>query len=286
MKTTHYITRFLNSKQAAGISANTIANYKRTLTRYTTHYPNWPPAVDDLEQYLTQRRAQVQPITANGDWRVLSTFLGWCHRRGYIEQNPINQMEKPRRIKTVPKAAPRGVIKKLFAAIDAQAAAGDLWAIRDRAMFRLTYDTGARASEISGIKRVDVDLSLPAIYVTGKGSQQRFLFFSRKTAGAIQDWLNVHPGNPALFVTQINTPIKRGKIYNALQKWCRSTEITLTVHQLRHSYATHALRNGIDIRLVQKHLGHSTISTTEMYLAATDDELRYAQLKLSPGLDV
>lgn len=283
---TDAIQRFLLSKQAAGLAASSVINYRRCLTRFATQYHTWPPCPDEIEAYLAQRRAQVKPITANGDYRALAVFFNWCHRRKIITENPLDIIEKPRRVKTIPKAAPRDVIKKLFTAIDAQAAAGDLWAIRDRALFRLAYDTGARATELATIQRADVDLLLPAIYTIGKGGQQRWLFFSRKTAAALQDWLNVHPGSPALFTTQINTPISRARIYYALQNWCRAINITLTVHQLRHSYATHALRKGIDIRLVQKQLGHSNISTTAMYLSATDEELRHAQLTLSPGGDM
>ena len=286
MKTTRYITRFLNSKQAAGIAQNTIANYSRILNRYATQYPTWPPTIDNLEQYLAQRRAQVQPITANGDYRVLAVFLNWCHRREFIDKNPVDQMDKPRRVKPSPQPATRDTIKRLFAAIDAQATPGNIWPIRDKALFRFIYDTGARATETALLQLKDVDLLLPACHVLGKGGQHRWAFFSRKTAAAMQGWLDIHPGGNALFTTQIYTPMSRKRIYLALQVWCRAIKTPLTVHQLRHSYATHALRRGIDLRLVQRQLGHSNLSTTAMYLGATDEELLHAQLKLSPGGDL
>lgn len=283
---TSTINQYLLSKEAAGLAANSLTNYRRILHRFAARYPTWPPLATDIEAYLVARRRQVKPITANGDYTALAVFFNWCYRRQIITENPIAKIEKPRKVKPVPKAAPKDVIKKLFFAIEAQAAAGDLWAIRDNALFRMAYDTGARATELATMQRLDLDLLLPAVYTLGKGNQHRWLFFSRKTATALQAWLDVHPGSPALFTTQINTPMSRARIYYALQNWCRELEIKLTVHQLRHSYATHAIRKGIDIRLVQKQLGHSHISTTAMYLGATDEELRHAQLTLSPALDV
>ena len=277
-----YVHKFITSKRAGGTTESSLDNYNRCLVRFAMQHPAWPPTPEDIEQYLTLRRSQVKPVTVNGDYRALAVFLNWCCQRGFLADNPLQHVEKPRRIKTPPKPAPRNDIQKLFSTIEAQTP-HDKWAVRDLSMFRLAYATGARASELASMRREDVNLSINGVYIEGKKSgPRRWLFFGRKTADALAIWLSIHPGDPALFTTRYETPITRRRIYYALQKWCRLANIRMTVHQLRHSYATHALRNGIDIALVQKQMGHANISTTAMYLGAEDEDRRIAHVRFAP----
>lgn len=281
-----YIEKFILSKQAGGAAGGTITFYRRALLRFARHYPAWPPQAENIEQYMAKRREDVQPITANGDYRAISVFINWCCRRRFLKENPLEFMDRPRRVKTIPKPAKRGDIAKLFDAIDNAASQGDIWAIRDRALFRLAYDTGVRASELAGLLRVDLDLAANAIYITRKGGNRQFVFFGPKAGLALLHWTSVNPTGEYLFINQLGEPMTRRRIWVALKGWCKIAGVVMTVHQLRHSYATHAMRRGIDIRLVQAQMGHSSITTTAMYLGADDEERQVAHLKLAPGNDL
>ena len=235
---------------------------------------------------MAARRAEVKPITANGDFTVLTLFLNWCHRRGFLKENPLSQLDRPKKVKTTPKPASRQSIRLLFQAIEAVAATGDTWAIRDRALFRLAYDIGVRASELCTMARADLDLAADAVYITRKGGGKQFVFFGPKAREALREWVLIHPTGEWLFVNQHWGKLNRRRVWNVLQQWCRAAGVRMSVHQLRHSHATHALRRGVDIRLVQAQMGHSSITTTALYLGADDEDRQEAYGRLAPGEDL
>jgi len=282
----YHIEKFILSKKSAGTAAGTTDFYRRILERFAKTYPDWPPSAEAIEMYMAARRSEVSQITANGDFTTISVFLNWCERRGHLSDNPLKLVEKPRKAKTLPKPASRQTIRLLFGAIDAVAATGDTWAIRDRALFRLAYDTGVRASELCGITRDDIDLAADAVYIIRKGGARQFVFYGPKAGEALREWLIIHPAGEWIFVNQHWNRLNRRRVWNILQQWCRIAGIKMSVHQIRHSHATHSLRRGVDIRLVQAQLGHSSITTTALYLGADDEDRQEAYNKLAPGEDL
>jgi integrase/recombinase XerD len=199
---------------------------------------------------------------------------------------------KPKKHRLVPRAIPKPTLRRLFDAIKAGALAGNLLAARDYAMFRLCYDCGLRGSELSHLRIDDVDMERQAVKVHGKGDDERVTFFGSKTACALRSWLAIiHPGCQWLFPSNSHQagfrPLTRNGVYQALLRWCDAAKIErLRLHDLRHSYARHALRRGIDLEMVQRQLGHKDISSTMIYSKSEDEDRREVHLRLSPGDDI
>jgi integrase/recombinase XerD len=284
---TKYITSFINAKLAAGRQQSTISYYQNTLSQLLRFVSTWPPTPADLRAYLLHKRQTCNPVTVHTAYKSAHSFLCWCETEGLLETNPIRKIDRPIANRPLPKAVSLGAMKQFIRAIEHPAAQGDKFAVRDLALFRLAYDTGCRASELANLQIDNLDLQYGSILVEkGKGGKDRVVFFGEKTAAALADWLVIHPGGPWLFVGRFRTVIiklsRRGILYS-VKKWGTQAGVKLTVHQLRHSYATHALRRGIDLRHIQHQMGHSDITTTAIYLAVDDEDRRRAHREKSPG---
>lgn len=284
---TSYVAAFIFSRKATGRADSTIIFYTQMLDQFAKFVPVWPPTPYDVNAFLMHKRQTVSKVAVNTAWRAISAFLNWCEWQGYLTENPLRRVDRPRRVKPLPKAASPGTIAKLFETIAEHATDGDVLAIRDYAMFRMCYDTGCRATELGGLLTSDLELTFNALTVRdGKGGKDRPVYFGAKCADALVKWLNMHPGGEWLFPSRLRVelhPLTRKGVYQALQRWCRLAGVRLTVHQLRHSYATHALRNGIDLGHVSRQLGHSSITTTAIYLASDDPHRQRAHLDNAPG---
>ncbi|NJN96209.1 MAG: tyrosine-type recombinase/integrase [Anaerolineales bacterium] len=209
--------------------------------------------------------------------------MNWCEREELLEKNPLKRVDSPKNPRLLPKAIPQETMRRLFTAIESHLVGDDL-AMRDRALFRLAYDTGARVSELARLQLADLDMEFQEILIRrGKGSKDRKVYFGRKCKLALQAWLEQHPGGVRLFVNVLGNSLTRTGIYQILQKWCAIADIKMTVHQIRHSYATHALRRGIDLGHIQHQLGHSDIATTAIYLSVDDEARRLAHQNKAPG---
>lgn len=274
------INDFIQAKHAAGRKPGTLRFYRQTITEFS-QFAAWPPTTQNIRDYLAYKRSYCVEVTVNSVFCGLRAFLNWCERERLLSDNPIARIDKPRAQRTLPKAATIATMKRLFITIERTPGRQ---AIRDMALFRLAYDTGARKTELAGLKRDDLDLDTWAIMIRqGKGGKDRQVYFGRKCAQALAAWLAIHPGGRHLFINRVGDPLGRTGIYQALQKYCRLAKIRLTVHQLRHSYATHSLRRGIDLGHIQNQLGHADIATTAIYLAVEDEERRKAHRDKSPG---
>lgn len=283
-----HVKAFLDAKRAAGRAESTLAYYESRLADLSAFIPDWPPVVEDIEAFLLHKRETVGVVSVRTNWRAAAVFLNWCERRGYLETNPIYQVDRPPNPRRLPKAVPQETIRKLFEVMARAAQQGETLGIRDHALFRLYYDTGARCSELAQLTFDDLDLGYQALVIRhGKGDQDRVTYFGQRCTSAMVEWLRIHPGGCEwVFVSRLRVelrPLTRGGIYKALQRWCKRAGVKLTVHQLRHSYATHGLRAGIDLEHVSRQLGHSTIETTAIYLASDDPARRKAHLEKSPG---
>jgi site-specific recombinase XerD len=282
-----YIAAFLESRRASGKAENTLRFYAGVLGEFSEFVSDWPPTPEEIEAYLLHKRATVSEISVHTDWKALSAFLNWCERRGHLVDNPLSQVDRPRRQPSLPKAAPKATLRALFNEMATAAMGGDRLAIRDQAMFRLCYSTGLRASELARLRKDDLELEYNGLMVRdGKGGKDRAVYYANKASEALAAWLAIRPGGGWVFLSRTRRQMTRGGIYKSLQRWCQAAGVKLTVHQLRHCYATHALRAGIDLEHVQRQLGHSSITTTAIYLAADDPKRRRAHLRRGPGDDV
>jgi len=280
---TQYITAFIEAKEAAGRLDSTLAYYRNILDNFQ-EFAEWPPTPAHIKDYLAHKRDYCNEVTIEGHFDGLLTFFNWCQAHNLLDDNPLKQMDRPTKKRTLPKAVSVETMRRLFQAIAGQLNGDDL-AARDHALFRLAYDTGARASELAGLLLEDLEIEDTSILIrAGKGGHDRKVYFGPKCARILQNWLNQRqPGGSRLFLNVLGNPLTRNGIYQALQKWTAQAGIKMTVHQIRHSYATHSIRRGIDLAIIQRQMGHADIATTAIYLAVEDSERRAAYQTKAPG---
>jgi len=218
---------------------------------------------------------------------TLRSFYGFLLREGVLSQDPTEHLRSPRQWQTIPKFLNLDEIERILAAIDTGKPTG----LRDRAMFELLFATGARVSELCGIGVSDLDSNLGVLRVTGKGNKQRLVPVGKQAILAIESY--VRTGRPAilksrasryLFVTARGGAMTRQAFWKLLGIHGKKAAIFrgLTPHVLRHSFATHLLEGGADLRSVQVMLGHADISTTQIYTHVMRSRLRDTVQKHHP----
>jgi integrase/recombinase XerD len=205
-----------------------------------------------------------------------------------VTSDPANAVPPPRPPSRLPKAIPVEHVERLLEA----ASLGDTpAALRDRALFEVLYGAGARISEAVGLDVDDVDLGGPlggtelaSVRLLGKGDKQRVVPLGRYAVAALDAYLvRARPalagagrGTPALFLNQRGARLSRQSAWAALQQAARRADLTghLSPHTLRHSFATHLLDGGADVRVVQELLGHASVTTTQIYTLVSPQRLR------------
>lgn len=238
---------------------------------------------EDCIQFISSRsEAGVMAKTVAKDIAALNSFFKFLILEGVRSDNPSEALERPRREKTLPRVLSPEEIDELFAAIPLDTPNN----IRDRAMFELIYSAGLRVSEIVNLKIEDVFYDEDLIKVTGKGNKERIVPFGSKakywlcryTSQARLALLKPkYPENSltggAIFLNNRGQKISRKGIWKRINELSSYSGIKTKVHTLRHSYATHLLAGGADLRSVQCLLGHSDISTTQVYTHIEDKSL-------------
>jgi len=287
------LTAFLTAKLAAGKSPATLQFYAHACASFLDACPDWPPTPGSIQAWLLSLRPQHAEATAASYYRGARAFLNWCIRTGRLNDSPLAGLDPPREPEPEPRAVPVDALRALFGAMAARAARGDLLATRDHALFRLIYDCGLRVSEACNLRRRDLDLERQSATIRrGKGGRYRETFFGSRTREALGRWLVVFPGMevvwPSLnWQSGIRALTRRG-VHLALQKWCARAGVEpFRVHDLRHSYVTHALRRGIDAGQVSQQAGHSDVAfTLRVYGKTASEERRVSHLRLAPGDEV
>ena len=185
------------------------------------------------------------------------------------QTDPTENLESPRLWQRVPKAISVGKVKDLFSAEDADDGG---FAARDRAMMELMYAAGLRVSELVSLKLADLNLDAGFLRVMGKGSKERVVPVSRRALGAVKRYIEgprngpwKKTGSEYLFLTRLGKPMSRQRFWQTLKEIAAKAGLKLSPHVLRHSFATHLLEGGADLRSLQKMLGHSDIATTQIY---------------------
>lgn len=281
------ITAFLKSREAIGCKQTTLTHYTRVLGEYGQVAPSWPPKVEEMEDFLVKKRATCKEMTVYSMFLQLKAFFNWCELRGLISDNPVRLVGgKPRKPKILPKVIHFKKIKAFFDVLQQAASTGESLPVRDYALFRLAYDTGARISELSRMQLDDLDLEEGSLMIRGSKSGDRMVYFGPGCERELRRWLSIHPGGDWLFTSR--SPGEAGRltrngIYQAMRRWADAAGVNMTVHRIRHSYATHSLRQGIDLGYISAQLGHSDIATTAIYLACDDEGRQEAHRVKAPG---
>jgi integrase/recombinase XerD len=211
--------------------------------------------------------------------RTISSIKGLCKFliiEKLITEDPSGTLQSPRQWERLPKALGVEDIKKLL-----ETEVKSRVFVRNAAMLELLYSSGLRVSEIIAIKTGDINFEGGFLRVVGKGAKERVVPMNLRARAKIQRYLvELRPAllktrqSPYLFLTNRGAPMTRQRFWQALKQYGAASGIALTPHSIRHSFATHLLEGGADLRSVQKMLGHADISTTQIYTKVTTDRIR------------
>ncbi len=267
-----------------GLAPNSVEAYRRDLARFCefakTSSGDAVPGVDRVRDYLDSlHRAGLESSTVARHLTTLRNFYRFLLREDKIDTDPTSVLAAPRQWKSLPKYLTSEEIDRLLAAPNPAKPNG----MRDRAMLELLYATGLRVSEMCSVQVGDLDRSLGIVRVVGKGNKQRLVPVGRAALSAVTEYLEgARPrllrgrSSRFLFVTARAKPLTRQGFWKALSLYGRAAGILrrLTPHVLRHSFATHLLEGGADLRSVQTMLGHADIATTQVYTHVLRSRLR------------
>ena len=264
-----------------GKSAHTLSAYGRDLTelvRLLTEGSSetaqdlkrrdFVTALKRLSQQGLSERTLARKLSA---WRQ---YCGWLVQSGMMDNDPTFNLKAPRLPERLPKALPQEELNHMLDS----APVDDSLAVRDHALFELMYGSGLRLSEIHGLDLGDVLLDEGWVSVTGKGRKERQVPLSGKSVEALRAYLSERvaaDGETALFTGKNGTRLGQRQIQKRLQAWAvrQGSGQHISPHMMRHSYASHLLQSSRDIRAVQELLGHSNLSTTQIYTKLDFDHL-------------
>ncbi len=218
---------------------------------------------------------------------TLRSFHKWMEKRGIAATNPMTLIRTPRQPRRLPKAITVDQIERLLNA----PTAGDLLGTRDRAILETLYSTGIRVSEVVAINRGEVDLDGHLLKVKGKGRRERAVPVGRHAVEKIREYLErvrtegvqMEPGSP-LFVNKLGSRLSSRSVRRKVSKYLKTAGLDpdISPHTIRHSFATHLLDNGADLRAVQELLGHQSVSSTQVYTHLTTARMREAYDRAHP----
>ena len=242
---------------------------------------------EDLAAYFADRHAESRPSSANRRLSVLKRFYQLALRQQKIQQDPCLKMASARQPTRFVHTLTESQVESLLAAPDVGTPLG----LRERTMLELMYASGLRVSELVALKLVEVSLNDGVLRITGKGSKTRLVPFGQEARAWLERYLKDARGiilngqvDDALFVTGRGGPMTRQMFWILIKKHARKAGIQapLSPHTLRHAFATHLLNHGADLRVVQLLLGHSDISTTQIYTHVARERLKHLHAQHHP----
>ena len=243
--------------------------------------------VQNLVYFLAWRKTTDHaPLTLSKDISSLRAFGSYVERMGIWQENLALLIERPKASRSLPRVLSVQQVEKILSAIDDSTKVGK----RDSALFELIYSCGLRISEACGLLMENLHLNEHLVLVHGKGDKERIVPFGETAKNKLEAYLfNARPslvGNkvvPEVFVNYRGEPISRKGVWKKFKELNILAGIDAKVHTLRHSFATHLLAGGADLRSVQELLGHSDLATTQIYTHVDDKELSSYHQKYFPG---
>jgi len=281
-----YLDKFLSYLEIEkNYSPHTILNYRIDLEDFLNFIGQTPIEKVEylfLRRFLAQLRAKrYRPRTLTRKLSSLRSFFKFLHREGFVKENPAVLLMSPKLDKPLPKFLSENEIAKLIEAPSLKNISGK----RDRAILETLYSTGMRVSELVGLNINDVDLIGNITKVSGKGKKERLIPIGDKALDAIRDYLQGRKQKlNALFLNKNGTRLSDRSVRNIVNKHIMAVSLTQNIspHVMRHSFATHLLNRGADLRSVQELLGHVNLSTTQIYTHVTTDRLKEVYNKAHP----
>jgi integrase/recombinase XerD len=298
---TQVVTAYLDHLTVErGTARNTLQSYARDLRRYAEHVAR--AGVSDFRRItetevtafgaaLREGDDEHPPLAVSSAARALVAVRGlhrFAHLEGITEEDPARAVRPPAAGRRLPKALPVDDVLRL---LNMPPPEGER-ALRDRALLELLYSTGARISEAVGLDLDDVDAGERTVLLDGKGGKQRLVPIGKPAVAALETYLvRARPalagrgrGSAALFLNARGGRLSRQSAWQVLKTAAERAGISASVspHTLRHSFATHLLEGGADVRVVQELLGHASVTTTQVYTLVTVNTLRETYVHAHP----
>ena len=252
------------------MSQNTVASYCSDVEKFLSYYGGRPEDAgpSDIEEYLCSRsqiseRSQARAVSS------LRSFFDWMVNEGYITDNPCDRVDSPKLGQYLPNVLSEEEIDSILGSVDTSSWQGK----RDRAILEVLYGCGLRVSEAAGLRISSLFLDEGFIRIIGKGNKERLTPIGEMAADALSEYLEYRPtptskaADDLVFLNRFGKPISRISLFKIVKKHTLAAGITKEVspHTFRHSFATHLIEHGADLRVVQEMLGHENIATTEIY---------------------
>jgi integrase/recombinase XerD len=281
------ISSFLSYvKVEKGLSSNTVSAYRRDLVKFDVFAQKRKLSLeavsrDDLVDFLASLyRLKLESRTVARHLVTLRNFFRFAQIQELITTDPSINLESPKIRRSLPGYLRLEEVERLLEQPDSTTALG----LRDRAMLEVLYSTGLRVSELIGLRVSDLDSKVGCVRCIGKGDKERIVPVGRKALLMVEKYLrDARPkllgrlrGSPTLFVNRRGVSLSRVGVWKILSGYGKRAGlgVSLTPHMLRHSFATHLLERGADLRSVQLMLGHADISTTQIYTHVVEERLK------------
>jgi integrase/recombinase XerD len=280
------IDRFLDAAWSErGLSDNTLATYRSNLAALARwlaerSVPILRTSRADLQDFLaSQVRAGMRPGTTASQLSSCRSFFRYYLREGVIEEDPTAQIAMPKVGRSLPRSLTEQEVEALLGAPDASDPIGN----RDRAMLELLYATGLRNSELVNLRQGEINLNQGVIRIIGKGNRERIVPVHDAALGALKEFAEgpraqILSGRQTdyVFPTRRGSCMTRQAFWQVIKRYARTAGIAkkLSPHTLRHAFATHLLNHGANLLVVQRLLGHSSVSTTQIYTHVARESLK------------
>lgn len=277
-----------------GLSKNTIQSYGHDLNKYISYLKSKSiqsldnvrrQDIQDFLMHLKEKGLNASSIARN--LVAIKVFHRFLVNQRYIKEDITSVLETPKLWKTLPEVLDLNEVEAILERPNIR----DKQGIRDKAALELMYATGMRVSELVGLKLNDLNLDVGFVKCIGKGQKERIIPIGRNAKDALKKYLEKarpkflkrHEAN-ALFLTRLGRPMSRQSFWLMIKHYVRDARIKkrVTPHTLRHSFATHLLQRGADLRIVQELLGHANISTTQIYTHINKERLKQIHQKFHP----
>tara|TARA_B100000029_G_C17607282_1_gene967862 strand:- start:3169 stop:4041 length:873 start_codon:yes stop_codon:yes gene_type:complete len=286
----------LHIKVERALADNSLDAYQRDLTRYMNYFKNEikPQDIktDHVQGYIRFLSSHLKPSSIRRTISTIKTFHNFLIEEGHTKLNPCETIDMPKMEKRLPKVLTKKEVDHFLSVIDTSSP----WGIRDQAMFELLYSTGLRVSEMISLKIIDLimlDLEKDiSIRIKGKGSRIRTIPLGREAIKSLKNYINYSrnifikegKNNTNIFLNYRGECISRKGVWKIFKKYAEKAGLkkSISPHSLRHSFATHLIQGGADIRAVQMMLGHVDVSTTEIYTHLDNKDLKDQFIKYHP----
>lgn len=290
-----FLSEFINYLAVErGLAQNTLESYGRDLRQYQNYLENTNRDFikdsnrNTILNYLNNLQSKGRAVsTISRNLAAIKSFYQYLVRERYLEKDPAANLESPKLEKKLPKILSISEVEELLKQPNTLLPTG----LRDKAMLELLYATGIRVSELISLNISDINLDMGYIKCYGKGSKERIVPLGSIAAKCVQEYMSKGRNKlvrtyeeAALFVNHHGNRLTRQGFWKIIKKYAHEANIMkdITPHTLRHSFATHLLENGADLRSVQEMLGHADISTTQIYTHVTKNHLKEVYDKTHP----